>query len=121
MKNIIKTLFISFCLFLLFSIIRNNIEDKNNNDRYKRDIYHLVLNKYKSRIVSVLDSNKTYASLTFWVKDTNYKELNSFILSLGFLSISNNDYCKGEEYIGFVFDEGIFYLSYFYPDDKRKK
>ena len=76
----------------------------------------LVLERYKDKIVDISDSNRTYASVKFYIKETNYNELNDFILSLGFVKVSDGDYCKGEQYMGVNFYDGLFYLNYFYPD-----
>ena len=76
----------------------------------------LVLERYKDKIVDISDSNRIYASVKFSIKETNYNELNDFILSLEFVKVSDGNYCTGEQYMGVNFYDGLFYLSYFYPD-----
>ena len=75
-----------------------------------------MLDKYKERIVDISDSNRIYASVTFTIKETNYNELNDFILSLGFIKVGDRDYCKDKQYMCMNFYDGVFYLKYFYPD-----
>lgn len=118
MNNILKILFISLFSILAFSIINNNSIRKENNDKKKEDIYLIVKERYRDRIVDISDPNRISASVSFLLKNTNYKELDSFILSLGFHEISSRYYCQGEQYLGFNFDNGLFYLNYFYPDNK---
>ena len=44
------------------------------------------------------------------------RQLNDFILSLGFIKVGDRDYCKDKQYMGKNFYDGVFYLKYFYPD-----
>ena len=106
MNNVLKFLFISCFFFLLLSLLKEGAVD----------IYMLVLGRYKDKIVDISDSNRTYASVKFYIKETNYNELNDFILSLGFVKVSDGDYCKGEQYMGVNFYDGLFFLNYFFPD-----
>lgn len=116
MNKILKFSFLScFFIFLLYTL-SNGYVHKKQNDKKKQDIYSLVLDKYKDRIVDISDSNRIYASVTFSVKETNYNELNDFILSLGFIKVGDRDYCKDKQYMGMNFYDGVFYLKYFYPD-----
>ena len=111
MNNVLKFLFISCFFFLLLSLLKEGDIDKEKNNKKKQDIYVLVLERYKDKIV-----DRIYASVKFAIKETNYNELNDFILSLGFVKVSDRDYCKGEQYMGVNFYDGLFYLNYFYPD-----
>ena len=112
MNNVLK-----FCFFfLLLSLLKEGAVDKEKNNKKKQDIYMLVLERYKDKIVDISDSNRIYASVKFSIKETNYNELNDFILSLGFVKVSDGDYCKGEQYMGVNFYDGLFYLNYFYPN-----
>ena len=116
MSKILKFSFLScFFIFLLYTL-SNGYVHKEQNDKKKQDIYSLVLDKYKERIVDISDSDRIYASVTFSVKETNYNELNDFILSLGFIKVGDRDYCKDKQYMGMNFYDGVFYLKYFYPD-----
>ena len=116
MNKILKFSFLScFFIFLLYTL-SNGCVHKEQNDKKKQDIYSLVLDKNKDRIVDISDSNRIYASVTFSVKETNYNELNDFILSLGFIKVGDRDYCKDKQYMGMNFYDGVFYLKYFYPD-----
>ena len=116
MNNVLKFLFISCFFFLLLSLLKEGAVDKGKNNKKKQDIYMLVLERYKDKIVDISDSNRTYASVKFYIKETNYNELNDFILSLGFVKVSDGDYCKGEQYMGVNFYDGLFFFNYFYPD-----
>jgi len=116
MNNIFKFLFISCFFFLLLSLLKEGAVDTVKNNKKKQDIYMLFLERYKNKIVDISDSNRNYASVKFSIKETNYNELNYFILSLGFVKVSDGDYCKGEQYMGVNFYDGLFYLNYFYPD-----
>ena len=116
MNKILKFSFLScFFIFLLYTL-SNGYVHKEQNDKKKQGIYSLVLDKYKERIVDISDSDRIYASVTFSVKETNYNELNDFILSLGFIKVGDRDYCKDKQYMGMNFYDGVFYLKYFYPD-----
>lgn len=116
MNNVLKFLFISCFFFLLLSLLKEGAVDKEKNNKKKQDIYVLVLERYKDKIVDISDSNRIYASVKFSIKETNYNELNDFILSLGFVKVGDRDYCKDEQYMGVNFYDGLFYLNYFYPD-----
>ena len=111
MNNILKFLFISCFFFLLLSLLKEGAVDKVKNNKKKQDIYMLFLERYKDKIVDISDSNRNYASVKFSIKETNYNELNYFILSLGFVKVSDGDYCKSEQYMGVNFYDGLFYLN----------
>ena len=119
MNNVFKALFVSLFFISWFFIISNNSIKKENSSEKKMDIYVFVQEKYRGRIVEVSDSSRVSTSVAFLLKDTNYKELDNFILSLGFHKVDERNYCQGEQYMGFNFYDGIFYLNYFYPDDYR--
>ena len=116
MNNVLKFLFISCFFFLLLSLLKEGDFDKKKNNKKKQDIYMIFGERYKDKIVDISDSNRIYASIKFSIKETNYNELNDFILSLGFVKVSDGDYCKGEQYMGVNFYDGLYYLNYFYPD-----
>ncbi|WP_109103767.1 hypothetical protein [Aggregatibacter segnis] len=116
MNNVLKFLFISCFFFLLLSLLKEGDFDKKKNNKKKQDIYMIFWERYKDKIVDISDSNRIYASIKFSIKETNYNELNDFILSLGFVKVSDGDYCKGEQYMGVNFYDGLYYLNYFYPD-----
>ena len=116
MNNVLKFLFISCFFFLLLSLLKEGDFDKKKNNKKKQDIYMIFWERYKDKIVDISDSNRIYASIKFSIKETNYNELNDFILSLGFVKVSDEDYCKGEQYMGVNFYDGLYYLNYFYPD-----
>ena len=116
MNNVLKYLFISCFFFLLLSLLKEGDFDKKKNNKKKQDIYMIFWERYKDKIVDISDSNRIYASIKFSIKETNYNELNDFILSLGFVKVSDGDYCKGEQYMGVNFYDGLYYLNYFYPD-----
>ena len=116
MNNVLKFLLISSFFFLLLSLLKEGDFDKKKNNKKKQDIYMIFWERYKDKIVDISDSNRIYASIKFSIKETNYNELNDFILSLGFVKVSDGDYCKGEQYMGVNFYDGLYYLNYFYPD-----
>ena len=116
MNNVLKFLFISCFFFLLLSFLKEGDFDKKKNNKKKQDIYMIFWERYKDKIVDISDSNRIYAFVKFSIKETNYNELNDFILSLGFVKVSDGDYCKGEQYMGVNFYDGLYYLNYFYPD-----
>ena len=72
MNNVLKFLFISCFFFLLLSLLKEGAVDKEKNNKKKQDIYMLVLERYKDKIVNISDSNRIYASVKFSIKETNY-------------------------------------------------
>ena len=63
MNNVLKFLFISCFFFLLLSLLKEDAVDKKKNNKKKQDIYMLVLERYKDKIVDISDSNRSYASV----------------------------------------------------------
>ena len=89
MNNVLKFLFISCFFFLLLSLLKEGDFDKKKNNKKKQDIYMIFWERYKDKIVDISDSNRIYASIKFSIKETNYNELNDFIVMEIIVKVNN--------------------------------